>query len=152
MTNVVKIKMNQYQKSLIKDALESNGVQVVFDANMKDNIFKVWTSYSELTNKLEYFVTVKNFEDSVYIVTFETLRDIVNIYIRKNQSWDGGGFLILQNKLSGFDRLIVYYTKNPEDYKSNAIEFLSLDVEVVSDNGNTINLLSDNPVKFEPNI
>lgn len=152
MTNVVKIKMNQYQKSLIKDALEANGVQVTFDANMEDNIFKVGVSYSELNNKLEYFVSVKNFEDSVYTITFEALRDIINNYIRKSQSWDDGGFLILQNKLSGFDRLIVYYTKDPENYKSNALEFLSLEVEVVSDNGNTVNLLTDNELTFQPNI
>lgn len=149
--NIVKIKITQYQKSLIKDALGQNGVFVTFDESMNEGTFDI-ESYVGENGKLAYSLFLKSFQDEVFTISFEALRDIINVYIRQSQSWEDGGFIILQNRLTGFDRLIVYYTKDPENFKSNALEFLSLEVEVIGDKDNTINLLSDNPVQFEPRL
>lgn len=72
MNGINHIRVTQYQKHLIKDLLEDNGISVIYDESMHSDTLNV--NYGPPPHNSVISVTIRDLADSEFRFTFEALR------------------------------------------------------------------------------
>lgn len=75
MNGIIYIRVTQYQKHLIKDLLEDNGISVIYDETLDSKIVHIQYTTTH-RDQFDQYVKVKDLGDAEFFCTLEFFTDI----------------------------------------------------------------------------